>query len=41
MDLCLPVPGGRPAAAPPARTFVAVGSWPFAADIEIEAIALA
>ncbi|MGR7997816.1 Rid family hydrolase [Xanthobacter sp. ZOL 2024] len=29
------------AAAPPARTFVAVGSWPFAADIEIEAIALA
>lgn len=29
------------AEAPPARTFVAVGSWPFAADIEIEAIALA
>lgn len=28
------------AAAPPARTFVAVGSWPFAADIEIEAVAI-
>jgi len=27
--------------APPARTFVAVGSWPMAFDIEIECIALA
>ena len=26
---------------PPARTFVAVGSWPLAFDIEIECIALA
>jgi 2-iminobutanoate/2-iminopropanoate deaminase len=26
---------------PPARTFVAVGSWPMAFDIEIECIALA
>ena len=29
------------AKAPPARTFVAVGSWPLDFDIEIEAIALA
>ena len=29
------------AAAPPARTFVAVGSWPLDFDIEIECIALA
>jgi 2-iminobutanoate/2-iminopropanoate deaminase len=29
------------AKAPPARTFVAVGSWPLAFDIEIECIALA
>ena len=28
-------------AAPPARTFVAVGSWPLDFDIEIECIALA
>jgi reactive intermediate/imine deaminase len=27
--------------APPARTFVTVGSWPFEFDIEIECIALA
>lgn len=27
--------------APPARTFVTVGSWPFEFDIEIEAVALA
>ena len=27
--------------APPARTFVAVGSWPASFDIEVEAIALA
>jgi enamine deaminase RidA (YjgF/YER057c/UK114 family) len=26
---------------PPARTFVTVGSWPWAFDIEIEAVALA
>ncbi len=29
------------ASAPPARTFVAVGSWPIAFDIEVECIALA
>ncbi len=29
------------AAAPPARTFVAVGSWPMEFDIEIECIAVA
>ena len=28
-------------AEPPARTFVAVGSWPWAFDIEIECIAIA
>lgn len=28
-------------AAPPARTFVAVGSWPLEFDIEIECVALA
>lgn len=27
--------------APPARTFVAVGSWPIAFDIEVECVALA
>jgi 2-iminobutanoate/2-iminopropanoate deaminase len=26
---------------PPARTCVAVGSWPFEADLEVEAIAIA
>lgn len=26
---------------PPARTCIAVGSWPFAADLEVEAIAIA
>jgi enamine deaminase RidA (YjgF/YER057c/UK114 family) len=35
------IPRGHFPDRPPARTFVAVGSWPMEFDIEIECVALA